>query len=453
MGTVRFELRSNKADEYGRAPILLNYQVRGKRKYLNTGKKVLHHCWEIGNQRAVYLDKKAAKRLAPGLNYEAFLTAKEASDLNTYLAEKRAQIRRIEDRFELDGVVYDSAMVVERLREELGPKTKESVSSKVVFEFMAKYIEDHKNTREPGSLTVYKSVKNHLEDFCRATKRTVTFDSIDYSFFQAFQNFLIDKKGLNNTTVAKQLSTIKTFLNYARVQGYSVPDKYKDFKIKRESLEVIALTNDEFIQLFNMDLSQNKRLEKVRDLFCFACATGLRFSDLAQLKWEHIKDGEIRLVVKKTKQILSIPLNGYSSAILKKYQGSLRPLPVISNQKANQYLKGWDQKDEDGNTIHHPGLCELAGINEPIEIVRYRGSKRETKTYLKHQLIGVHTGRKTFATLSLEKGMSAEEVMSITGHKDYKSFKRYVNITEHRKKLVMEKAWGKQVSSVKLKAI
>jgi hypothetical protein len=38
--------------------------------------------------------------------------------------------------------------------------------------------------------------------------------------------------------------------------------------------------------------------------------------------------------------------------------------------------------------------------------------------------------------------MSAEEVMTITGHKDYKSFKRYVKITEQRKKLVMRNAWG-----------
>jgi len=54
----------------------------------------------------------------------------------------------------------------------------------------------------------------------------------------------------------------------------------------------------------------------------------------------------------------------------------------------------------------------------------------------------VHTGRKTFATLSLEKGMSAEEVMKIGGWKSYASFARYVNITEKRTKVVMSKAWG-----------
>jgi len=129
-----------------------------------------------------------------------------------------------------------------------------------------------------------------------------------------------------------------------------------------------------------------------------------------------------------------------------------KPLPVISNQKLNQYLKGWQEKGKDGILKHNKGLCEIAGINESIEIVRYRGTQREAIVYPKYELIGVHTGRKTFATLSLEKGMSSEEVMAITGHKDYKSFKRYVKITEQRKKVVMIKAWGAPKEN-KLKAI
>jgi integrase len=130
--------------------------------------------------------------------------------------------------------------------------------------------------------------------------------------------------------------------------------------------------------------------------------------------------------VKKTKELLTVPLTSYSKEILKKYT-THNPLPMISNQKLNDYVKE---------------LCQFAGFTEPVEIVRFRGAKREAVTYPKHELIGMHTGRKTFATLSLEKGMSAEEVMSITGHRDYKSFKRYVNITEQRKKIVMSQAWG-----------
>lgn len=250
------------------------------------------------------------------------------------------------------------------------------------------------------------------------------------------QNFLVDVQNLNNTTVARQLGVVKTSLNYAKKQGVEVSDKYKDFKIKTEAVEVIALTSEEFETLYNSDLSNNKRLAQIRDVFCFACTTGLRYSDLNQLKREHIKNVEIKLTVKKTKQLLTIPLNSYSKAILARYEAMLKPLPVISNQNMNYAVKD---------------LCKLAGIDEQIEIDRFRGTKREAITYPKYELIGVHTGRKTFCTLSLEKGMSAEEVMSISGHSDYKSFKRYVKITEQRKKVVMVKAWGglKEVNQLK----
>jgi integrase len=438
MGTLRFELRTHKTDKHGKSPLLLNYQVSGQRKYHNTGLKAFSQSWEADNQQAVYLDKKAAKKLLPSVDYDLLMTDRQVREFNSKLNDLRNCITTIEKRFEMDKISYSSAMIVERLKAAGTPATKKEASAKVLFDFMDKYIEDHKSTREAGSLSVYKALKNHLKDYQLSTGKKVTFENIDYSFFQSFQNFLIQRKGLNNTTVAKQLSTIKTFLNYAKMQGVAVSDRYKDFKIRRESLDVIALTNEEFETLFYFDLTGNKRLGQVRDVFCFACSTGLRYSDLSQLRWEHIKEDEIRLTVKKTKEPLMIPITPYAKAILAKYEGMRRPLPVISNQKLNAYLKE---------------LCKLGGIDEPIEVVRFRGVKREAKTYPKYELIGVHTGRKTFATLSLEKGMNAEEVMTITGHKDYKSFKRYVKVTEQRKKIAMLKAWGEVKNRALLKVV
>jgi integrase len=446
MGTTRFVLRNDKPLKNGTSPIDLIYQVSGQRKYYRTDKKLYTHSWDLKKQVAIYLDKKTAKKLLPDVDFDLLPTAKEISNINSDLLQLKMDASNIERNFQLNRITYSSQMVIDKLKEKYNSTTKKEARSNEVFDFMDRYINDHSTTREAGSLAVYKSVKNHLQNYCKTTGKKVTFENIDYNFFQSFQNYLLQDKtdsngkfiqGLNNTTVAKQLSTIKTFLNYARTQGIEVSTKYKDFKIKKDSLEVIALTNSEFETLFNLDLSNNKRLAQTRDVFCFACATGLRYSDLNMLKREHIKNDEIRLTVKKTKELLTIPLNSYSQSILARYSEMHKPLPVISNQNLNYAIKE---------------LCKLAGIDEPIEIVRFRGIKREANVYPKYELIGVHTGRKTFATLSLEKGMSAEEVMAITGHKDYESFKRYVKVTEQRKKVVMVKAWG-EVKQNKLKAI
>lgn len=447
MGTIRFVLRTDKPGKNGAAPIQGVYSLKGNRRYFKTKEKALPENWDSVLQLAIYLDRKKAKKLFPQADYNTLLTSKEVDNINSNLTALRKEIKDIESRNHLNEMVSNPTEIVKSIKSNT-VKTKIDAPKNELIDYIDSYIADHSATREPGSLSVYKALKNHLIAFRQETKKKISFDAIDYSFFQSFQNFLltitkVDKSGveyktLNNTTIAKQLSTVKTFLNYAKRQGLQVSDKYKDFKIKKENLEVTALTNDEFETLFYLDISDNKKLSRVRDVFCFACSTGLRYSDMALLKNEHIKKDEIRLIVKKTKEPLTIPLNPFSKAVLAKYSDEARPLPMISNQKLNDYIKE---------------LCKLAGICEDVEIVRFRGATREVNVYKKYELIGVHTGRKTFATLSLEKGMSAEETMAITGHRDYKSFQRYVKVTEQRKKTVMLKAWGGQLNVVKLKAV
>lgn len=441
MGTTRIVLRTETKDKDGLSQIRLVYQISGKRQYFKTSLKAREENWDQKKQQAIYIDKKTAKKLLPGVDFDTLPSSKEIEEINQEINLLRKEVADIEKRFMLNKIPYSTQMVIDAMEEKRMPVTKKEATSKELYFFIGKYINDHSSTRKRGSLSVYKSLMNHLQQYQKQTGKNISFDTIDYSFFQEFQNFLIDKQGLNNTTVAKQLSTVKTFITYAKKQGVVISDKYKDFTIKKEKLEVIALTNDEFETLYKMDLSENKKLDHVRDVFCFSCVTGLRYSDLAQLNRVHIQRDEIKLNIQKTSEQLTIPLNPYSKAILAKYKNQHRPLPVISNAKMNEYLNGKDVKDDKGKTKHHKGLCEIAGINEAVEIVRFRGTKRETNTYPKYELITVHTGRKTFVTLSLEKGMSAEEVMSITGHKDYKSFSRYFVITDIRKKAVMSKAW------------
>jgi len=58
---------------------------------------------------------------------------------------------------------------------------------------------------------------------------------------------------------------------------------------------------------------------------------------------------------------------------------------------------------------------------------------------LKYELTTAHVGKKTIAIMFLEKSISAEYVMGITCHSDYKSFQRYVKVTEERKRNDVEK--------------
>ena len=181
------------------------------------------------------------------------------------------------------------------------------------------------------------------------------------------------------------------------------------------------MTQDEFDAIYNHDLTKNKKLDAVRDVFCFSCSTGLRFSDLLQIRREHIrKDNTIRMTAAKTGQKLIIPLNPISYSILQKYADKLKPLPIISNQKTNNYIKE---------------IGKLAGVDTPIEKVRTHGVKKITQIFKKYHLLSIHVGRKSFITLSLEKGIAIQEVMSLSGHKTFKAFKSYVDVNDNRKKM------------------
>ena len=425
--TQRFELRKDTTNRNGEHPVALIIRVASQRRKLASGVTVLPELWDKEAQRIRLINGNLKKELSkkyPELDLPANFDLKRA---NISLDDLSKNINDICARFELDEISYSADMLLENYKLSSSPKTKKDESHNLVFDFIDKYIDDNQLTREKGSMGVYRALKRHLEAYQKHTRTKVKFSEINYAFFQSFQNYLIKYRSINNVTIAKQLSTLKTFLGYAKKHNIEVVESYRNFKIKRQKLEVIALTGEEFQTLFDFDLTRNKRLAHVRDVFCFSCATGLRYSDMEQLRTEHISSTEIRITVKKTKEPLIIPLNKYSVEILSKYTQMLRPLPIISNQNFNKYIKE---------------LCKDAGIDEQTEIIRYKGAEKISNFFAKHELISAHTGRKTFATLSLEKGIPAETVMGITGHSDYKSFQRYIKVTEERKRNEMQKALG-----------
>lgn len=274
---------------------------------------------------------------------------------------------------------------------------------------------------------------------------------------------MLDKQKLSSATIVKLFSILKTALKSARIDyKMAVNPEYLDFvpNVKKDrEIEVIALTQDELQAIIDIDLSNpkeyvimqkmesgqtkdlkitHKTLDKVKDLFLFSCATGLRFSDIKDLKREHVQAMKIKKTCVKTGQNLDIPLNALSFAILEKYKEQLQPLPIMSGQKSNEYLKG---------------IGKLAGINTPIEKVRNYGAKMDRQSAPKYDFMTMHVGRKTFTTLLLEKGVASQEVMTLTGHTTYKSFARYVKVTDERKENAMVKAFGKPENLKAVKSV
>ena len=102
-------------------------------------------------------------------------------------------------------------------------------------------------------------------------------------------------------------------------------------------------------------------------------------------------------------------------------------LPNYTNQAMNR-----DVKD----------LCRLAGINEEIRITTYKGNVRTDEIHPKWELVGTHTGRRTFIVNALSLGIPPNIVMKWTGHSDYSSMKPYIDIVDDIKATSMTKFNG-----------
>ena len=226
--------------------------------------------------------------------------------------------------------------------------------------------------------------------------------------------------GLNNTTIKKKLEYLTWFLRWARDVGYPVNPAFKTFKptLKQTQKPIIYLSKEELQRVKNLDLSGSK-LEPVRDIFLFCCFSSLRHSDADNLRRSDIKGDHMDVTTIKTGDRVSIELNDITKAILEKYKDvpfkDNKALPSFTNQAMNRSLKE---------------LCQLAEINDPIRITTYKGNVRHDDVCPKWELVGTHTGRRTFIVQALSMGISPNIVMKWTGHSDFKAMKPYIDIVD-----------------------
>jgi integrase len=199
--------------------------------------------------------------------------------------------------------------------------------------------------------------------------------------------------------------------------------------MKTTQKKVIFLTKTELEQIENAKLPETKLyLYRIRDVFLFQCYTGLRYSDVANLKRCDVHDDYIEITTIKTCDSLRIDLNKHSKAILDKYKMFEFPngkaLPVISNQRSNEY-------------IHL--LCKEAKIDEQVMQTYYKGNDRIDVVRPKYELVGSHTGRRTFICNALAMGIPPQVIMKWTGHSDYKAMKPYIDVCDEIKAEQMKK--------------
>ncbi|MGI4751273.1 MAG: phage integrase SAM-like domain-containing protein [Janthinobacterium lividum] len=277
MATVNFYL--DKADKEGKSPIMMTYQAAGQKFRHSVKVKILASQWLSKKQRLKTnsLDDEFVNNIIKGL--EEIITKAERESLLT-----NQQI--------------DFSYVKRRFNESV-KKTGEK--KKTFIECFNDYIENSKTQKTLETTKRYQTTLNHLVNFKKAKKYELTFDRINIQFYENFITYLINSKKLLNNSVGNYVKTVKSFMNFAHENGFcqNIQD-FKKFKVFKEDGELIYMTEEEVMKLVYLEEGMTDKLRSVRDNFCFACFTGLRYSDISILKPENIKE-EV-LLIKTEKQ-------------------------------------------------------------------------------------------------------------------------------------------------------
>lgn len=379
-------------------PIVLSFSYEGARLMLLTGEKIDVNKWDVKKQRV-----KTQVNGAIQINHN--LEALKEKVMKLY---REAKLREIN-------------VTNEYLKTRI--KGQKSVK-KSVYEYFEEFLEDNYDHFSVETTKKLKSNLNHLVKFSKQKKYKVEFDSIDDRFCKMYVKYFYEL-GHTNNTIAKSIKNLKWFLKWASSKGYNQNMKYLEFKVQQYKTKIISLSIDEVKQLINYSPT-NIRLQQVKDVFLFACFTGLRYSDVSRLNHSHIKDGYIELRTQKTNSDVSIPLVTVTNEILNRYEDYPMDtvLPIISNQKMNKYLKE---------------LGELAGLDEEITIYKYRGKDVIEQRFKKYEKLSCHIARKTFISIAFRMGMSTDIIKSISTHKSDDVFQLYNDIKKEHKSEQMNK--------------
>lgn len=330
----------------------------------------------------------------------------EARQINTYLDQVLIEINDAYRQLLKEKKLITPDIVKARY---LG----EDEINKTLLQLSTYHNTNMKSVLKPGTLKNYFTTEKYLKKFLQIERKTddINLENLNYAFIIDFENFLrnnvaqLQSRPLTNNGLMKHLERLKKLLNLAQKLEWITRDPFVKFSLKFNKTERPYLTQNEVDKILNFHFEKNS-LSKTRDIFIFACYTGLSYIDVKNLTKDNIVrgiDGSnwIYTSRQKTDQPVKIPILDTAQYIIEKYKEEMaseeRLLPVYSNQKINEYLK-----------------------------------KIATKTKIQKNM-SFHCARHTFATtITLSNGVPIETVSKLLGHSKLSTTQIYARVLESR---------------------
>lgn len=385
--SLLFYLKKPKNYLNGAMPVYMRITVDGIPKEISTGRQCDLIRWNINAGRC-----NGTKEDAKSLNAYLDILQTKVYEVRRRLLEKNETITAERLRNTLKGTDGSARMIMKIFQQH-----NDEVKSLIGKDF------------SPATLERYKTSYDHTKSFMQWKYGFSDIDikRLDFEFVSQYEFWLKSVRNCNHNTSIKYISNFRKIVNRCIRNGWLERDPFIGFKMTKKEVIAEFLTEHEINKIATKKF-EYERLNQIRDVFLFCCYTGLAFADVEKLKPSEIGigiDGSKWIFTnrQKTDTLSRIPLLPIAIDILEKYKdhpsilNSNKVLPVISNQKYNEYLK------------EIAGIC---GIN-----------KKMTS----------HTARHTFATtITLSNGVPMESVSKMLGHTNIKTTQHYAKVLDKK---------------------
>ncbi len=383
--SVLFYVRRTKLLKSGEAPICLRVTVNGRRAEVQIKRSVKLENWSVNKECALGKDRSTM-------------------ELNSYLNVVRSKILQIHRELKDADEPISAAIIVSHFN-----NGGMSGSAKMLLEV---FREQNVKIRElldvdyvKGTVLRYERTDRYLGEFIKQKYRLndIPLKRIDHEFVTSFAHFVkVEKRCSQNTTI-NYMKCFKKVVRFAISNKWLSHDPFLEVKFRLTKTNRDFLTEAELNTIIEKKFTI-ERVAQVRDVFVFCALTGLAFTDVQHLRWEHISqdvngDWWIRKPREKTSNMCSVPLMDIPRDILMKYKyysecrgGMLLPIP--SNQKYNAYLRE---------------IADLCGITKAISS---------------------HTARHTFACVAIANKVSLESIAKMLGHSDLRTTRIYAKMMD-----------------------
>lgn len=365
----------------------------------------------------------------------------------------------IYDKARIDEVVEDVVFREERERQRIQEeeerqeqerlrliKEQEEEARKAdVILFLENFLEGIKNGRiKNGAENYTLNTCKVWSNFLGILKRFIqispfTWKDINKALADRFVSFM-EKNGYMVTSINKYIICFKAMIQNAMDQelhnNLIALRAFSKKKIQEtDKAKEIYLTKAELQALYEMPLEGLK--DKVRDVFLVGCYTCQRFSDYARLEKENFTTTAkgtkvVRIVQEKTGNDVVIPiLNDNLLHIAEKYGYDIPKVnDVILNRYIKQILKELSSTVPSLARKERTLLTMKEREKEKQGLVSFERDNKENVIKPRYELVSSHTARRSGITnLYLSGNFDTYQMMSISGHRDEKTFYEYIKLS------------------------